>query len=609
MAVHMKYSRFLPDLGRREVWDELVTRTVDMHKKKFKGVLGEEFIDGVFRSVREKKILPSMRSLQFAGLPIERNPTRIYNCAYLPVEHVDAFSETMFLLLGGTGVGYSVQKRHVEKLGVVHGNSERSRRYKIEDSIEGWADAVKVLIESYFKGKPSVKFDYSDIREKGSELVVTGGKSPGPAPLKHCLVMVSDILHSSVGRNLSPLEVHDIMCHIADAVLAGGIRRAAMIALFSHDDVEMLTCKHGKWWEINPQRGRANNSVALLRGKTSRKVFDKIWKAVEASKSGEPGIYWTNNLDWGTNPCAEIALKPYQFCNLAEVNASDCKGKNDYYARCINASAIATMQAAYTDFHYLRPIWKETTEEEALIGVGMTGIASNSVEPEWLEQGAYWVKGINKIIAGQIGINPAARCATVKPSGTSSIVLGCSSGIHAWHNDYYLRRMRVNKDEAIYQYLKRALPQFVEDSKMNPDGEAILSIPQKAPDGAVCRTESLSDLFERVLDYNTGWVHAGHRSGDNYNNVSATLSVKDDEWDWLGDKMWVSREMYNGISVLPYDGGSYVQAPFEDITKEMYQGLSLQLRNINLEKVEEDADYTDLTGEAACAGGQCDVTM
>lgn len=607
MAVHMKYARYIDKEQRRENWEELIDRTVTMHKKRYAKKLAPSTIDEVFKSVYEKKILPSMRSLQFAGLPIERNPTRIYNCAYLPIEHTDAFSETMFLLLGGTGVGYSVQTRHTEKLGVVAGVTKKVRRYKVGDSIEGWADAVKVLVEAHYKGKSAIRFDFSDIREKGSDLVVTGGKAPGPDPLKKCILFLDIILSNAKGRMLRPIEAHDMMCHIADAVLAGGIRRAAMISLFSHNDNEMMQAKSGNWGEINPQRGRANNSVVLLRNKTSRKTFDRIWKAVEASRAGEPGIYWTNNLDWGTNPCAEIALKPYQFCNLVEVNASDCEGKVDFYSRVFDATFIATMQAGYTNFHYLREIWQETTEEDALIGVGQTGIASNSVNVDWLADAAHFVKEVNEHVAELIGINPAARTTTVKPSGTSSIVLGTSSGIHAWHNDYYIRRMGVNKDEAIYSYLKRALPQFVEDSQMKPEEEAFLAIPQKAPDDAVLRTESPFDLFTRTIDYNVEWIQGGHYKGDNFNNVSVTISLKEDEWVDFGEAMWANRYFYNGISVLPYDGGTYVQVPFEDITKEQYQVMSLQLRNINLDKVHEEADYTDLTGEAACAGDGCQV--
>lgn len=313
IVVYSKYARYLKDFNRRETWEELVWRNADMHMRKYPD-LAKTIYRIYNKYVIPKKVLPSMRSLQFGGKAIERNPSRIYNCAYLPVEHVDAFSETMFLLLGGTGVGYSVQRRHISKLGVVLGTKRKSRRYVIGDSIEGWADAVKVLVEAYFKGKLTPIFDYGDIRDKGTELVTSGGKAPGPDPLRVCLAQVEAILHGAIGRQLKSIEAHDIMCFIADAVLAGGIRRAAMIALFSPEDDEMMEAKSGNWWELNPQRSRANNSVVLLRGSTSNEEFNSIWARVRASGAGEPGIYWTNNLDWGTNPCCEIALRPYQFC-------------------------------------------------------------------------------------------------------------------------------------------------------------------------------------------------------------------------------------------------------------------------------------------------------
>jgi ribonucleoside-diphosphate reductase alpha chain len=313
IVVYSKYARYMPDFKRRETWEELCWRNADMHMRKY-----PELAKDIYKIYNEyvipKKVLPSMRSLQFGGRAIERNPSRIYNCAYLPIEHTDAFSETMFLLLGGTGVGYSVQYRHINQLPPLFGPKKRTRRYVIGDSIEGWADAIKVLVESYFYGKNKPLFDYGDIREKGTELVTSGGKAPGPDPLRVCLAQVEAILHNAIGRRLKPIEAHDILCFIADAVLAGGIRRAAMISLFSPDDYEMLECKSGNWWELNAQRGRANNSVILLRGKTSEEMFNTVWEKTRLSGAGEPGIYWTNNLDWGTNPCCEIALRPYQFC-------------------------------------------------------------------------------------------------------------------------------------------------------------------------------------------------------------------------------------------------------------------------------------------------------
>jgi ribonucleoside-triphosphate reductase (thioredoxin) len=304
LTVYMKYAKFIPELQRRETWGELVTRNMDMHIKKYPQLKGE--IESAYQYVYDKKVLPSMRSMQFGGKPIEISPNRIYNCAYLPIDHLDAFSETMFLLLGGTGVGYSVQKHHVEKLPEIRKpNPNRRRRFLIGDSIEGWADAVKVLFKSYFGEQLSTPdFDYSDIRPKGSQLVTSGGKAPGPQPLKDCLHKLEGMLSSKDdGNRLTAVEVHDMVCHIADAVLAGGIRRAALISLFSADDQEMISCKSGSWWENNPQRGRANNSAVLLRHKITKEFFMDLWKRVEASGAGEPGIYLTNDKDWGTNPC------------------------------------------------------------------------------------------------------------------------------------------------------------------------------------------------------------------------------------------------------------------------------------------------------------------
>ena len=322
ITVYMKYARYLPELKRRETWEELCDRNMVMHIRKYP-MLKEEIIKIYKEYVYTKKVLPSMRSLQFGGKPIETAPNRIFNCAYMPVDSIYSFSEAMFLLLGGTGVGYSVQRHHVEKLPVIKGVLERKRRYLVSDNIEGWADAIKVLIEAYFFGKSDPTFDFRDIRPKGANLVTSGGKAPGPQPLKDAIHQIRKILDTKhAGSKLETIEAHDIMCFIADAVLAGGIRRAALISLFNIDDTDMLTSKHGEWWELNPQRGRANNSAVILRHKVTKPDFDNLWEKVVASGSGEPGIYLSNDKDWGTNPCCEISLRPYQFCNLCEVKVN-----------------------------------------------------------------------------------------------------------------------------------------------------------------------------------------------------------------------------------------------------------------------------------------------
>ena len=609
ITVYMKYAKYIPELNRRESWDELVTRNMNMHIKKYPKL--EDQIRENYKFVYEKKVLPSMRSLQFGGKPIEISPNRVYNCAYLPIDHVDSFSETMFLLLGGTGVGYSVQKHHVDKLPPVNKPYvKRKKRFLIGDSIEGWADAIKVLMKSYLNGKSSrIEFDYSDIRPKGAQLVTSGGKAPGPQPLKECIVKITGLLSEKEdGDQLTTLEVHDIVCHIADAVLAGGIRRAALISLFSADDHEMIACKSGNWWETNPQRGRANNSACLMRHKITKEFFMDLWKRVELSGAGEPGIYLNNDKDWGTNPCCEIALRPYQFCNLCEVNASDIESQDDFNARVKAAAFIGTLQAGYTDFHYLREVWQDTTEKDALIGVSMTGIASGRVLGYDMTEAANIVKKENARVARNIGIKSAARCTTVKPAGTTSLALGTSSGIHAWHNKYYVRRIRVGKNESIYHYLNTNHSNLVEDDYFRPHDTAVISIPQKAPAGSILRTESPFELLERIKKVATEWVTPGHRKGSNTHNVSATVSLKENEWETAGEWMWDNRDYYNGLSVLPYDGGTYVQAPFEDINAATYNEMLKDLESIDLTQIKEVEDNTDLSGELACAGGACEIT-
>ena len=607
ITVYMKYAKYIPELNRRETWQELVTRNKNMHIKKFPTLKKE--IEEVYKLVYDKKVLPSMRSLQFGGKPIEISPNRVYNCAYVPIDDWRAFGEVMFLLLGGTGVGYSVQYHHIENLPEIKKpNPNRTRRFLIADSIEGWADAVKALMKTYYNGGSKLKFDFSDIRPKGSRLVTSGGKAPGPQPLKECLIKVQGVLDSKEENDkLSPIEVHDIVCHIADAVLAGGIRRAALISLFSADDNEMISCKSGNWWETDPQRGRANNSAVLMRHKITKEFFMELWKRVELSGAGEPGIYLSNDKDWGTNPCCEIALRPFQFCNLCEVNSSDIESQDDFEQRVKAAAFIGTLQASYTDFHYLRPVWQRTTEKDALIGVSMTGIGSGTVLGYDMKSAAKIVKKENERVAELLGINKSARCTTVKPAGTTSLALGTSSGIHAWHNDYYIRRIRVGKNEAIYNHLNEHHPELVEDEYFRPHDTAVISIPQKAPEGAILRTESPFQLLERVKRVAQEWIKPGHRSGNNTHNVSATISLRDHEWEAAGNWMWDNRNFYNGLSVLNYDGGTYKQAPFEDCTEEVYNQMLSLLTEIDLSKIVEEKDETNLTGELACAGGVCEI--
>ena len=499
----------------------------------------------------------------------------------------------------------------------------------------GWADAVKVLMKSYFEGSFMPNFDFRAVRHKGARLVTAGGKAPGPEPLKLCLSHIQAVLdRKKEGENLTSLECHDILCFIANSVLAGGIRRSAMICLFDLDDEAMITCKYGEWWETNEQRGRANNSAVLKRGEVSEEQFKDLWNRIEASGSGEPGIYWSHNRDWGTNPCCEIALRPYQFCNLCEVNVSDVQNQIDLNDRVAVAAFFGTLQAGFFDFHYLRPIWAKTTQKDGLLGIGMTGIGSGEILKYDLEIAANTAKVVNQLITEKIGTNEAARLTCIKPSGTTSLVLGTASGIHAWHNDYYLRTMRFNKNEDIAVYLMTNHPELCEDDVLRPTDTVCVRIPVKAPEGSIYRTETAIDTLERVKRFSLEWIKPGHVNGDNTHNVSATISIdKDrkytvpgikeienkyalgldpyqiDEWEQVGNWMWENREVYNGLSVLPSFGGSYKQAPFEDITKEQYEERISHLKNVDLTKVIELDDTVDFGQVAACAGGACEVNI
>jgi ribonucleoside-triphosphate reductase len=609
ITIFSKYAKHVPGEQRRENWNEIVDRYQNMLINKYPKL--KDAIEATVEFIRDKKVLPSMRAMQFAGPAMEVNNARGYNCAYLPIDSIHSFSETMFLLLGGSGCGYSVQKHHVAQLpAIIKQDTYKQRTYLIEDSIMGWADAVKMLMKFYFEGGFKPKFDFRAVRKKGTRLITAGGKAPGPEPLKICLAHIDAIMErKNDGENLTPLECHDILCHIANSVLSGGIRRSAIISLFSHDDEEMITCKYGNWWETNEQRGRANNSAVLVRGEIFAKEFDALWKRIEASGSGEPGIYWTNDKEWGTNPCCEIALRPFSFCNLCEVNVSNLISQEDLNNRVVAAAFFGTLQAGFTDFHYLRPIWSETTQRDALLGIGMTGIGSGEVIKYDLTAAANIAKMVNSVISSQIGINEAARVTCIKPSGTTSCVLGTASGIHAWHAPYYLRTMRFNKAEDIASYLMVNHPELCEDDVLRPQDTLCVRIPVKAPEGAILRTETALDTLERVKKFSQEWVKAGHKNGMNTHNVSATISIKENEWEVVGQWMWDNKEHYNGLSVLNYDGGSYVQAPFENITEEEYNKRIATLQTIDLTKVIELDDNVDFGAISACAGTQCEVNI
>lgn len=967
IVIFTKYAKHLESEQRRETWTEIVTRVRDMHVNKFPGI--KEDIHKAYQFVFDKKVLPSMRTMQFGGSPIEKNNSRSYNCSFIAIQSPKDFSEIMFLLLAGTGVGFSVQRRHINLLPTIT-IPKKGKRFLISDSIEGWADAVRALFRSYLQSGSMPLFDYSDIRPKGAILKTSGGKAPGPEPLKRALNKIEAMLAMKIpGDRLTPIEVHDAVCHLADAVLAGGIRRSACISIFDADDEEMVNAKgylpvtvynggfhlnpqtkmyegdvlyRGKahhiiltdkefqkfqefhsiaWYYLEPQRARSNNSAVLFREDmpelgikaSTREDFQRIWDICKSSGAGEPGVLWTNHPDWGTNPCVtgdtkvavadgrgevsikelameakdvlvyclgnegkldirwmraprmtgekmavykiilddgsviratenhkfilrdgnevevkdmkygdslwvmhwangelseeeyrmkqsewtgytnedlkehaliltrklerqfltiewtdyaiplglptmfsgwrvthlggirglakwaalelgytstdgvdtgtikryykllgqgyncdivdgnivfhkicevsgqafdtlrsehsiiadirrkspfrqwenlkgaeqqynhhvvsvefdgyedvyngtvdefhnffvggfecestkenpgktyiatrncgEIALKSRQMCNLSTINLTTVVDQDDLLERIWAATFIGTIQASYTDFHYLSSRWETQMEEDALLGVSFTGIADvDYTQFNWEEASRHAVS-VNKYVSGLIGIRPAARLGTVKPEGTSSSVLGTASGIHGRFADYYIRRIRFNKNESIAQYLTIYHPELIEDEIGNPNN-IVVSIPQKSPKGSIVRTESPIHTLERIKWFHEKWIQPTHQYGDNTHNVSCTVNVKPGEWAKVGNWMWENRKYYNGIAVFPWDGGNYTQPPFEEIDEETYNTMYAALTELKLERVVEIMDETNLRGELACSGGSCEV--
>lgn len=860
LTVFDKYARYIEAERRRETWDEIIDRNCEMHCRRYPGVADE--IRALYRAfVFPKVVLPSMRSLQFAGKPIELVNSRLMNCAATPIDDPRAFREIMFLLLGGTGVGFSVQTAHINQLPRVT-QPVTTRRYVIQDSIIGWAEAVDALFKAYLCGKPKPLFVYDDIRPRGARLRTTGGRAPGPDGLRVALENVDARLAAMPhGHQMRPIEVHDLICFIAQSVLSGGIRRSAMISLFDFDDEEMIHAKSGQWWVDNPQRALANNSAMALRHRITRRQFDQFMGRVEESGAGEPGIYFGNDPNSLTNPCfkadtlvttrqgvrqikdlvgqsvevwdgsgwvtvdnfrvtgenqptleielhdgSSVVVTPYHtmiledgtrvearhlsvgdrlavgnvafdgadqeidpfergedaalacmddgvvfpldvfswsrdsrgafvdgvvqtaipdfnfprnhgvydivsvshdwvekfqtllktvgvfgtvirqvegpevelledkklwvlelphtiftkaykpgnewnqvkairpaavesrvycctvdstnsltigigiqtgqcaeasvnqnFCNLTTFNFSVIESQQDLRDFAKAAAFLGTLQAGYTDYHYLRPVWQERTEKEALLGVSMTGIARSDFSRFDLRDAAQQVIETNQQIARQIGINSAYRLTVNKPEGTSSAVLQTSSGVHAWHDRYFIRRTRYSADSPLVRHLRETLPDAVEADRRDPS-LAVVSLPCRAPDNAITRHEPMDQLLDRIHRCSTEWVREGHRKGHNGHSVSATVSVKPNEWGRLRDWMWNHRYQYNGLSVLPYDGGTYEQAPFETISPAQYHALAQQLPDtLALHRVTEVDDGTEHSQEVACAGGACTI--
>ena len=600
-TIYAKYARYLSDMFRRETWEEQVERVFDMHERKFKDVLetSETFrndFEFAKLQILKKRVLGSQRSLQFGGPQIEKHNAKIYNCSFGYIDRVQAFNEAFYLLLCGVGVGFSVQKHHVEKLPEVFEVKEDAEEVEfiVDDSIEGWADAVGVLVSTYFKDQSpfpeyfgkKVKFNFDKIRAEG-ELISGGFKAPGPKGLDAALNKITALLESRAilppGKNkLRSIDAYDILMHVSDAVLSGGVRRSATICLFSPDDEHMLRCKTGNWFIENPQRARSNNSALLVRNETTREQFAEIMRATK--EFGEPGFVWAEDKDIGFNPCAEIGMYPqtvdgrsgFQFCNLTEINGKWCDTKEKFLQACRASAIIGTMQASYTDFKYVSDATKEITEYESLLGCSITGMMDNPdilFDPEIQKEGAKEIIFTNERIAKEIGIRPAARISAVKPAGTTSCVLSTASGIHPHHARRYMRRVQANYLEFPARKFAEVNPSAVEDSVWSNSGtDKVITFLCEVPAGAIIKNQlKATDLLEKVKLTQQNWIEAGtviERCRVPYvrHNVSNTITVLEDEWDEVEEYIYNNKEWFAGISLLPASGDKdYPQAPFTTV--------------------------------------------
>ena len=592
--------------GKKETYEECIKRTEDMHLERFPGAIKEEVIRDAFKSVYAKRVMPSMRGVQFAGAPIVRDNARIFNCSVISADCIDAFGEFIFLLMNGVGVGYSVQDCHISKLPIISEGEDSS--FVIPDSREGWADSAKLLIAN-----KKTKFDYSMLRKEGSPLS-TGGTASGPDPLQHSHNNIRAILNKATGRQLTALECSDILCLCADFVVVGGTRRAATIALFSPNNKEMLASKQGDWWLTAPHRARANISAIIDPKATGYNVFSEAYDACMVSNMGEPGFVFINESDkYGTNPCGEISLKYNSFCNLTSINCAACHTKEEFRNAAIDATVIGTLQAAYTDFTYLRPIWKKNTDEQALLGVSLNGLADNWPNiKEWLSDGkiAGDVKLANMMIASLIGIKEAERIGCVKPEGSTSAVLDCSSGIHAVHDDIYVRRVRLDNGLPLTKYLLATLPSDVIEQDVMAPTQSVITYPFKAENGAIVRgRETAIELLERALFIRKNWIEATHNKGPNCHNVSLTATYRDNEIMTVKRWLWSHREDVSGVSLFPYSDVNHPQLPREKVTLEEYNRLVAiyDSVDVDLSNVDWTGQVDDRKQVVACANGACEI--
>ncbi len=619
-----KYARYIPELKRRETWNEIVDRIVKFHTEHFPQL--EKEIKDAFQFVREKRVLPSMRSAQFAGEAARKENARLYNCCATYVDRPRVFAEIMYLLLCGCGVGFSVQRQHVNQLPALLDVSSSVRetnrtRFVVEDSIEGWAKAVDALVKTYTASSAYIEFDYSQIRPKGAVLKTSGGRAPGPDGLRTALDKTRGILENASGRKLRPIECHDIICVLADAVLSGGVRRSALLSQFDVADQEMINAKTGNWYETYPWRANANNSATIIRklGQDS-KDFEQIFE--KNREFGEPGFVFVDSPDHVYNPCAEIAMKPddgISFCNLTEVNVANLNNADDFFKRVVAATFIGTLQAAYTKFNFLPESATKIAQRDALLGVSLTGISETYVlTPEIQRSAADLAVKVNITTAKLLGINSAKRVTCVKPSGTATLALGNSgSGIHPVHAQKYIRRVTAKFFEPIFQhYFAFNSHQCVQKS----NGDWVIEFPMEAPLGSLTKDDITGIAFlEQVRNVQQNWVIPGtnlrrlESTDPKTHNVSATCVVGETEWEAVKFYVWENRHIFSGISFLPYTGDKiYSYAPMEAVRDEddltRWENLRRWYSPVDYALLIEDTDETTLQSEKACVGGQCELT-
>jgi ribonucleoside-diphosphate reductase alpha chain len=623
-----RYARWISEDNRRETWGETVDRyfrfMLNHLEQNYNYIPDEKLVAELKNGVFERNVMPSMRSVMTSGVALERDNVAGYNCAFLPVDSARSFDETMYILMCGTGVGFSVEYKYINKLPAVPESLEKSTTViTVEDSKQGWAKAYRELLALLWSGQiPAI--DVSKVRPAGARLKTMGGRSSGPQPLINLFDFTIAKFKSATGRNLKPIECHDIMCKIGEVVVVGGVRRSAMISLSNINDIEMAQAKSGNWWEANTQRALSNNSVAYSR-KPDMEQFIAEWKSLYDSKSGERGIYNVAaaqaqaakygrrdpDIHYGTNPCSEIILRPYQFCNLSEVVLRENDTKKDIQRKVELATILGTWQSTLTDFKYIRKIWKDNTEEERLLGVSLTGQFGHkfmSGKEDLVSLEAFLMslresaRAKNKDEAGKIGIPESAAITCVKPSGTVSQLVGVSSGMHAWHSPYYIRTVRGAKGDPISTFLKEVgIP--VEDDVMKPNDTYVFSFPVKAPEGAIVRNDLTAIEHLNIwLVYQRAWCE---------HKPSITVSVKEDEWMEVGAWVYKHFDEVSGISFLPHSDHSYKQAPYQEVTEEEYNALVEKMpKEIRWEDLSfyETEDGTSTNATLACSSdGNCEL--